>query len=1206
MKIHLEKSKHANRPLVWVVVFLFCIPLAVRAQVITASIRGIVTDEQNAAIAGSEVTITNTGTGFTRTVQSGPDGAYNFPDLPLGSYRLQVTHAGFKAEEQTGIVLHVSDSLVLNVRLKLGAVTEKITVEASPVAVETTNGELTGLIQGSQVAELPLNGRNFAQLVEMIPGVALGEGFSTQNKGLKGASDVSISGGPVNGNLWTVDGGNNNDTGSNRTILVYPSIDSIEEFRIERNSYGAQFGLSAGGQVSIVTKSGSNDFHGNVYYFGRNDKLNAFNTILKAGSPGAPKNKLRRNDYGYSIGGPIKKDRVFFFWSQEWNKQIEGIVNTAHVPTLAQRTGNFADLAACPSSAGTGFPAGGLTDPDPGNPNPFTAAPSTPGIVDVIPKERLSPAGQLLLTQYPAPTSSNPCVFNNWTKSLNAPTSWREESIRGDVKLTKSLTLMLKFTNDSWTLGPPSAGFGWGNNPLGVIDESWDQPGRIASARLSKTIGSTAVNDFQFTYSGNRINIAQSNPGLVKQLNDAIPTFFPLSGKKFNDQGPSVWFSGWGNAHLPSVWTIAPWANQQDLLTWQDDFSLVKGPHTLKFGGIYSRNLKDEQAPNVEFGAINGGVVGFNGCTTATQPGCANRPSFKTGYDVSDMILKNMAVPWGETNTIFTTPIRWQNYEFYANDNWRVNSRFTLDFGLRYSFLPNPYFVDDRYTSFNPAAFNPSLGNAACNGLMYSPSLLANPCPPGSGGIPGPNRALWNNNSHSIAPRLGLAWDPTGHGKWSIRAGAGEFYNRDRLHALQIGGQNPPFIANFNSVNGNGRFLDSTAPPPACGTGPCFGTGLGNASTGNETTNQVPYSWQYNVTVQREVWKDARLEVSYVGNHTFNWLSKVDANPIAPADRLAYAQSNASTGSLRPYSAIVGNNSIAYWTRQSDSSYNSLQMLFNMRFQRNSVVQMAYTWSKLISNAARVDSPSQLAVDAFNLDASRGLDPLNRPHIFSLNIVYNLPTLQNQNGFVRSALGSWEVGTIVNMATGPSMTPVIGGLDNVSDPSGVGRGGARNSERPMRVAGQPCRGDLRDGFRWLNPNAYTMNGFQLGKIGSSAVGVCTGPGTSTVDWSLNKNFKLTERIKMQFRFEFFNLFNHPQYSAQSIAVGNNELNPALTFHAVNTAASPEFLDASGKPTTSLANAVSIQNTTVDPGFGRISQLRETGFRQIQYALKFSF
>src|SRR6266852_5219276 len=286
----------------------------------------------------------------------------------------------------------------------------------------------------------------------------------------RSVSRFKFSGVASNGNQWLVDGANNNDTGSQRTILIYPSTESIEEFKIERSSYGAEFGGMSGATINLVTKSGKNDFHGSVYYSGRNDKLNAYDTILKAGCPTCAKNKFRGNDYGYTIGGPVKKDKIFFFWSEEWNKRIEGLTATNHVPTVGERTGNFSDVAACPASAANkakgvndrGFPI----DPVTGAPalHDPTGALGNESFGSSIPSSLQSPAGLIALTQYPAPTlpyTSTSCPFINWTASLNTPTPWREENARGDINLTKTLTLMLKYTNDSWTLGPPSAGFGW-------------------------------------------------------------------------------------------------------------------------------------------------------------------------------------------------------------------------------------------------------------------------------------------------------------------------------------------------------------------------------------------------------------------------------------------------------------------------------------------------------------------------------------------------------------------------------------------------------------------------------------------------------------------------------------------------------------------------------------------------------------------------
>ena len=1196
------RSVFASVLLVCLVVLLSSSTPAALAQDVKGSVRGTVTDEQGAAVAGAEVTVSDPSTGFSRTTNTGSDGVYNFPDLPLGTFKIRVTHAGFKASEKVGIAVHASNSLVFNFALAVGAVSEQITVEASAIQVETTNGELSGLINGQQVAELPLNGRNFMQLVLSVPGVATGEGFSAQGKGLKGGSDLSISGGAVDANLWLVDGAHNNDVGSNRTILVFPSVDSIDEFKIERNSYSAQFGQSAGSQISIITKRGSNEFHGDVYYFGRNDALNTFNTFVKsgclAGGTACEKNKLRRNDYGYTVGGPIKKDKIFFFWSQEWNKQISGTTSTARMPTVAEKGGDFTDLEGCPSGFNS-FPKSGFIK-DPATGLPFTTN-------NVIPADRLSPVAQIILKAYPDPTNLDPCATNNFTKSFGVPTNWREEHVRGDINLTKTLTAMLRFTNDSWNIGPNSGGF-WGDNNLGPIGEAWNQPGRVVIGKLSKTIGSTAVNDFTFSYSANRITItpAGTDPGLVQQLNDSIPTFFPLSGKTYGDKGPAAWINCCG---LPSVWTIAPWQNQQDLYTWQDDFSFVKGKHTIKVGGLYARNYKAEQG-NGEFGTL-GGPVGLNGFK-----GLANQ----TGYGIADLELVNMALGWSETRDLFKVRNVWHDVEFYVTDNWRVTPRLTVDYGFRWSFLRNPYLSDDRYTVFNPAAFDPALGNSSCNGLLYSPGLKANPCPSGTGGVAGPNRALMNNNNHMIAPRLGIAWDPTGSGKWSIRAGLGQFFNRDRLWPLQIAGNNPPFNPSFNSPGGNGRVLDQGFDHqlPACDPN-CYASGLGLPSIGQSTSDQMPNAWQWNLSVQREVFRNAKLEVAYVGNKNNHWEQIADVNFVPSADRLTYVQNENSTAkvgdpdahgfadaghylaSLRPYGGLVANNSITYYSHGSSSDYHSLQTFFNMRVRSNTTFQAAYTWSKLLADSQRLDTPAP-NLDGQDRHATYGPDILNHPHIFSASLVYGLPTLQNSNGFVRGTLGGWEASTIVSLSSGPSITPLVS-VQGLGDPSGVGNGTATGRERPNRVAGESCRASGADSKTYLNPNMFSVNGFQLGTIGNAGVGICSGPPSRDVDMGVDKNFKITERIKMQFRMEFFNLFNHPQYVANDV-INNAKIN----FNA------PVFGDANGNVVTPdpsngvLRGATQILSATPAPSsnYGKAQNVRENGFRQIQYALKIIF
>src|SRR5205809_952936 len=446
----------------WLMLALSIVP-AVFAQTDTGAIRGTVTDEQGKAVAGAQITIRNAETAYSRSVTSDANGSYGFQSLPVGRYILRVASAqGFKAFEEKDIILHVNDNLTFDAKLAVGATTQTVEVEATPNQVELTSAELSGTIGGYQITELPLNGRSFAQLLTLVPGVEVDAGFSYDKKGLNGGADISISGGASNSNLFLVDGANNVDVGSNRTILVYPSLDSIQEFKVERNSYNAQFGGAGGGIVTIVTKSGTNNFHGSAYYFGRNDLLDAKDPVLNAVDPKSKKNTIRRNDFGFSLGGPIKKDKLFFFVSEEWNRLVQDVVRTAHVPTPLQRTGDFSEAAldSTFNSANTigCLPRGatnGLHDPDPTNPGgAFTASGSTPGVIDIIPAGRQSAAGNTILNTYFLPTlapgSPGYGCGINWAKSPRQPTFFREDSLRGDINITKETTLMLKYTGDYW------------------------------------------------------------------------------------------------------------------------------------------------------------------------------------------------------------------------------------------------------------------------------------------------------------------------------------------------------------------------------------------------------------------------------------------------------------------------------------------------------------------------------------------------------------------------------------------------------------------------------------------------------------------------------------------------------------------------------------------------------------------------------------
>src|SRR5262249_368280 len=384
----------------------------------------------------------------------------------------------FKEVIAKNVELHVSSNATLSLTLQPGGTTEVVTVEASAIQVETSTGAVGNVVEGTQVRELPLNGRSFVQLTQLMPGVSPQANFDSKHKGLEAGVDFSVNGNNTTGNIFMVDGVNNNDVGSNRTILVYPSIDAIQEFKILRNSYGPEYGQAMGAIVNLVTRSGTNRFHGGAFYFGRNDVLNAtdyFNNL-----EGIPKDKLRRNDWGYNIGGPIKKDKLFFFWSQEWNRELRGASRAANVPTPAEKAGDFTNLRV----ANDGSPCE----------NPPQIGPST---VTAVPAGQMSPAGSLLVQIFPDPNLPQSAVLpsncNNWAQSLTAPIYWREENVRIDFKPASTWSIMGRYTHDSWSQPFPSTLGFWGDDIYPSVETSWIQPGVQGTIKVTKLFGSNAV-----------------------------------------------------------------------------------------------------------------------------------------------------------------------------------------------------------------------------------------------------------------------------------------------------------------------------------------------------------------------------------------------------------------------------------------------------------------------------------------------------------------------------------------------------------------------------------------------------------------------------------------------------------------------------------------------------------------------------------------
>jgi len=552
------------------IILLFSI--AAPAQKTSGQITGTVLDPQGAAVADATVTAVQVGTNLTRTITTSGDGNYSLPDLPIGTYRLSITKQGFKETVAESVVVNVSTVTRQDFNLAIGGVGEVVTIQADEIQVETQTGALGEVITGQQVRELPLNGRSFVQLTQLVPGVSPQNNFDSKNKGLFAGVDFSVNGNSSQSNLFLTDGANNNDTGSNRTILLYPSIEAIAEFKMLRNSYGPEFGQAAGAVISIATRGGENKFHGSLFYFGRNDALNAAEFF--ANKSGLGKDKLRRNDYGGSLGGPIVKDRVFFFGSLEWNKEIRGKARFGRVPTDAERTGDFrSSLAggACslPLIKGgrPGDAVGRKTDPNASGPPPPPDPNTT--IDQVIPVSAQSAAGLTLVKIFPRANRPFDNQCHNWAESANSPIDFREYNIRIDANITSNHKIFGRYTDDNWTNGfPIIAGGLWGDDAFPTIESSWAQPARQAAFKLTSTLSNTAINEVQFSYSANRINVDPGNGGdLNKAINQAIPGFFPDSVKVNGVDRPHPVFWG-GISPFNSSTGGDLWTNQFLEMHW--------------------------------------------------------------------------------------------------------------------------------------------------------------------------------------------------------------------------------------------------------------------------------------------------------------------------------------------------------------------------------------------------------------------------------------------------------------------------------------------------------------------------------------------------------------------------------------------------------------------------------------------------------------
>ena len=1180
------------------------------AQKTSGVVTGQVTDPSGASVPNATVTLVNKATATNRTVKTNGSGEYTFTDVQIGTYEVDVVAPSFRKQVTQGVVVNVDNVTRNDAHLVTGDVSESVTVTSSTVQVQTEDASVGGVVDGTQVKELPLNGRSFVQLTQLQPGISPANNFDSKNKGLQAGVDFSVNGNPTTNNLYLVDGANNNDVGSNRTILIYPSIDAIGEFKMLTNSYGPEYGQASGAIISIATRQGTNTIHGSAFYQGRNDALASY-TYFSArnagtGQPLDGKDKLRRNDFGYSIGGPIKKDKLFGFFNQEFNRTISGFTQSACVATAAEQAGDFTQTYG--TVAGSNQLSSGCNEPQP------TFADGSHKLATV------DKAGSLLAQYFPTPNKALSSGANNWSVSLPTFVKYRQENVRVDYNVTPRNTVMGRYTQDSWTDPSYNGNQYWGDSIFPEINSNWAQPAKSIVGRWTSTISSTLVNDAEFSYANNRINLTPggTNAGLIQQLNAAIPTLYPTSDKN-NKTGsiPTIW-GGLGNyGSGQNIWTIAPWNNLENLYNFRDDISKVAGKHQLKAGVLLGFNEKDEDSSTA--------ASEHPTFATADYQVDADHGGYRTGNNLANVLIPNNPFTLSETSTNVRAFLDWRDYEFYVGDVWKITPRVTLSYGFRWSFLRTPYQPNGAETSFQPSLYDPTKpASDACNGLWYVPGKPS-PCTAAnaafgtnfSAGTPGPNKYLINQNNHEIAPRVGIAFDVLGNGMTAVRLGGGEFYQRERVSRYTLE-TNAPYAVTTNNYS---RALTGATPASLSG-------GSASPSGGFDPSNTIPSTWQYNVAVEQQLMKNTALQVGYVHNRGMHLSTSYDVNSIKPNNWLlaTFAGGN-SLNSYRPYSNF---GSLTDWSHNGDSNYNSLQTVFRTQLA-GFRFQAAYTWSHGIADVLTDNSDGGTSVNSLtyypNPSLDKGNSATNRPNFFVANGTYLLPKLQGHNNLVQQTLGGWEVTGITTAASGNSFSIYQNGVgENTANvPTGVtsnavvngavvayGAGslnslfqsGLTSSQRPLLAAGQTCNSGGTSGAQIINASAFTLVGYHLGTYepSTSPRGECHGPKLVNTDLSLDKNWRIHDRFNVQFRMDAFDLLNHANFRADQ---GNFTAVASVNCGPQNqrlTAAQGGGLGYA--PCSPTNNVVSSQ--VAGQNFGQSTGVNGNAQRQFQYGLHIEF
>jgi carboxypeptidase family protein len=1086
---------------------------------VTASVSGRVEDASGAAVPGATVIVTSLETGASRTATTGPAGTFRVLSLPVGRTEVKAEAAGFKAALQTGISLAVGEEAVVNLKLEVGAVQEQVTITGEAPLVNTTTASVSGLVGERQVKDLPLNGRSFDNLITLNPGavnysalksgpsVGSGEGayftvagrrpldnlFLLNGIEYTGSSNIGITPGGVSGQLL--------------------GIDAVREFNVMSDTYSAEYGKRAGGQVSVVTQSGSNQLHGALFEFLRNNKLDARNFF--DATIGAP--PFKRNQFGGSLGGPIKKDKAFVFGNYEGFRHRLGLSNVAFVPDDDARQGSLPCGVAYTSSADR-------------------AANCTSGLNTVVRVPNLDQRMLRFMALWPqanGPEVAASGLATGVAKNFNSPVQKIREDFgtaRFDLNVSSNDTFTAAATVDDGDNTSPLT------NPFfGTIAFLRTQ---VMSAQETHVFSPQLLNTVRTGFSRAAFNF--DSPTIVP----LPPDITLFAGKP---PGPIV-IGGASAAAVNSITSAGGGIsgrlyNFRNLFTGSDDVQLVRGKHQFSFGGWFQRIQVNANSAARNYGEADfASLLGFLQGITTNWVGVPNR-----------------------------TFLYWRSVEgaWYVQDVMQLRPNLTLRAGVRDEFTNGWNEKYGRAAQYVPDASGVLISNSTTSATHIGSAFLE------------------NNPTKLFSPRVGLAWDPFGNGKTSFRAGLGIYYTL--LDNLSFQGNfTPPFNTLFAIQNVS--IFDSVLPPPVvpgkplpqfCGPGippPCTIP----SAQGTQVNAKTPAVVSWNSSIEQQLTRNTSLRVGYVGSHSYHNIIDIDDNTIAP--QTCSSPAGCLAGGIRAPGAMVPQGTLYFprgtrpnpylangyqWYMEGISTYHALQADLTKRFSSGLAFRANYTFSKNLDDSSGVASSqsqnqNQSVMDPRHPLRDYGRSALDFRHQASGNFNYELPLGRDKrfgnglSGVADRLVGGWQLNGIVTLLSGFPLTPLVG--TNQS-----GNGNTFNPDRPNlnpKFQGPVQIGSLD---QWFDPTAFSLP--TLGTWGNVGRGVLDGPGLAEIDFSVFKTVPVTERTKVLFRAEFFNIANRANFN--------------------------------------LPNPIIFSGSSISPSAGKITSTT-TSSRQIQFGLKLMF